>query len=594
MSEQIGDDLLAISLHAYEEIGARTDLLVIFSRCVNGSFASCWHDLFFLFFFYMASTNNGNDDEPEPEPEQEQRGATVNKTGPWRNINASRGGQTKANKADTSNTISQGGNTGEGGGGNSASGNKSSTQGSGQRNTAPAPKKGASVKMTSVRRVEADQAAELGNPGPLQPVERAIASSGMSVAPPPRPRQPIVSAAPILELPPPTRERRSALDDHHALQPVQKEAAKDVLPVDSVTNDENENEDLDQTNSNEEYEEEDSWQGFAGDKTIVPDDTPVRLAAGIRGAGNATSDDSSEEGEEEVKSEIDSDEFFGASRTVGGTMRGRARDKFCDPVAFDDMDVDVSPILKPLDPLDEATVYFFKSADTDDSMSNTIPVRKDSDLSAVLEELAKYFSPIKKRNSRIYVARTNGWAMKGRYELAVRSHEEIPWRENEAGETYVGIRADMDEIFDRDAAPPPPHSQVSSANASRSTSLVRASRDPSLAPPDESDTPERKRIRDRYAELLGIPDSLRQRHNIDLTYAWAKWECYHKVVDVMNELKKDKTPGKWDPKLKGGIELIDVFVSKTVWYDYYRKQFPRVYAFPHVKKYLSLVEDIVG
>ncbi len=31
--------------------------------------------------------------------------------------------------------------------------------------------------------------------------------------------------------------------------------------------------------------------------------------------------------------------------------------------------------------------------------------------------------------------------MKGRYELAVRSHEEIPWRENEAGETYVGIHA---------------------------------------------------------------------------------------------------------------------------------------------------------
>ncbi len=63
----------------------------------------------------------------------------------------------------------------------------------------------------------------------------------------------------------------------------------------------------------------------------------------------------------------------------------------------ENMDVDVTPILKPLEPLEEATVYFFTSANTNDSMSNTIPVRKDSDLPTVLKELVKRYSPIKRQ-----------------------------------------------------------------------------------------------------------------------------------------------------------------------------------------------------
>jgi hypothetical protein len=144
--------------------------------------------------------------------------------------------------------------------------------------------------------------------------------------------------------------------------------------------------------------------------------------------------------------------------------------------------------------------------------------------------------------------------------------------------------------MDDDRASLPPPSRAPSVNASRSTSLARSSRGGSPQP-DNRAAAEKKRIRNRYAEILNIPQSLMVRENIDLTLAWAKWEYYHKVRDVMNELRADEDKTKWDHTLKGGTELIDVFLSKTVWYAYYSKQFPRVYAFPQVQKWLSMAED---
>jgi hypothetical protein len=45
------------------------------------------------------------------------------------------------------------------------------------------------------------------------------------------------------------------------------------------------------------------------------------------------------------------------------------------------------------------------------------------------------------KDARIYIARNNGWDMKGRFRLAVTCRDEIPWRVNSDGETFVGIRA---------------------------------------------------------------------------------------------------------------------------------------------------------
>jgi hypothetical protein len=113
-------------------------------------------------------------------------------------------------------------------------------------------------------------------------VERAIASSGMTVAPPPRLRQPTVTTAPPLALPPPSRERRSAEANEQAAPAIQRAAAAatNVDPVDNITNVEDDDE-----NNDDAYEDSPSWGGF-GDTTIVPDDTPVRLASGIRGTAD--------------------------------------------------------------------------------------------------------------------------------------------------------------------------------------------------------------------------------------------------------------------------------------------------------------------
>jgi hypothetical protein len=61
------------------------------------------------------------------------------------------------------------------------------------------------------------------------------------------------------------------------------------------------------------------------------------------------------------------------------------------------MEVDDTTNLKPLEPLEEATVYFFKTEDTDDHMSNNIVVRKDSNLRTVLKAIARVFSPVKRK-----------------------------------------------------------------------------------------------------------------------------------------------------------------------------------------------------
>ncbi len=57
--------------------------------------------------------------------------------------------------------------------------------------------------------------------------------------------------------------------------------------------------------------------------------------------------------------------------------------------------MDETTNLKLLEPLEEGTVYFFKTEDTSSDMNNNIVVRKDSNLRAVLKEIVKVFSPIK-------------------------------------------------------------------------------------------------------------------------------------------------------------------------------------------------------
>lgn len=129
-------------------------------------------------------------------------------------------------------------------------------------------------------------------------VERTIAASGMTVAPPPRLKQPTAAAVPpILTLPPPTRERRSAAVHVQAAPTVAREQAGKDVNVDTVTNDvtknidENENIDKNQNSDDNEndYENDDSWEGFEKtvvlEKAPVLEDTPVRPAAGIHTKG---------------------------------------------------------------------------------------------------------------------------------------------------------------------------------------------------------------------------------------------------------------------------------------------------------------------
>jgi hypothetical protein len=69
----------------------------------------------------------------------------------------------------------------------------------------------------------------------------------------------------------------------------------------------------------------------------------------------------------------------------------------------EDMDVDNSNSLKPLEPLEKATVYFYKSDDAVHGISDTIIVPKTSNLPSVLEKLAVVFSPIKRKYFIVFI-----------------------------------------------------------------------------------------------------------------------------------------------------------------------------------------------
>jgi hypothetical protein len=73
---------------------------------------------------------------------------------------------------------------------------------------------------------------------------------------------------------------------------------------------------------------------------------------------------------------------------------------------------------------------------------------------------------------------------------------------------------------------------------------------------------------------LGIPQTLVSRSKLsDIRLAWSKYKGYLKAQADLFRMIKD---GTWTLKKPTSDELIEVFVSRSVWHDKYRKVFPMV------------------
>jgi hypothetical protein len=71
---------------------------------------------------------------------------------------------------------------------------------------------------------------------------------------------------------------------------------------------------------------------------------------------------------------------------------------------------------------------------------------------------------------------------------------------------------------------------------------------------------------------------------VDLRLAYAKYLGY---LDAYAKMYQIITDGSWTLKTLTNVELIEVFVSKSVWHGSYSKLFPKVKTFPPLKKWLE-------
>jgi hypothetical protein len=130
----------------------------------------------------------------------------------------------------------------------------------------------------------------------------------------------------------------------------------------------------------------------------------------------------------------DANEFNGASRTTGGIFRGKAVGNALDMADFN-MELESVPALT-----DTGKVLLFTSHEKD-AEPMSMKFRANEPLSSVLSGLGKLYSPIKHRNSHIYVRDDNAWAMKGRFSNAIRSQEALPWIQDNRGSLSVSLLA---------------------------------------------------------------------------------------------------------------------------------------------------------
>ena len=162
--------------------------------------------------------------------------------------------------------------------------------------------------------------------------------------------------------------------------------------------------------------------------------------------------------EDDDMDDLDEIEPQGSSRSTGGFSRGRAAGNYYNhadaddmyPADADDMYLADANDMYPADADDmdladwnasrygKVLVYVNRETETAPYMSFTT---KAAELPVVLKELSGRFSPIEKRNCRIYVFEEKTWEVKGRFSQAVMDDSPLPWARNDDGQLVLCLLA---------------------------------------------------------------------------------------------------------------------------------------------------------
>jgi hypothetical protein len=263
----------------------------------------------------------------------------------------------------------------------------------------------------------------------------------------------------------------------------------------------------------------------------------------------------------------DNDLLEGASHVMGGIFRGKAMGNIPDMA-----DLEQEHMYQPM-PQEKGKVLLYTSSDHDAApMSMNHPVGEK--LSSVLHGLGKLYSPMRKANPHIYVEEDETWAMKGRFSYAVRLLEDLPWVKDDKGKFCVSLRADL------------PGMGSSASGSSGPPVLDPQVLMPSALPVHES---EPQSFDQQVITLLGISPGLTTRPKfVEIHLAYAK---YLGVLDAQKEMQHMIADGTWTLRTLNSDELVEIFVSKSVWHANYTKLFPQVEKYPMLVKWLENGND---
>jgi hypothetical protein len=97
-------------------------------------------------------------------------------------------------------------------------------------------------------------------------------------------------------------------------------------------------------------------------------------------------------------------------------------------------------------------------------------------------------------------------------------------------------------------------------------------------------------LRNTLIATLNIPESLTDRPKgaVDIRLAWSKFDAIQAALRLYYHMKKDYT---WTQALVSADDIVELFVSKTVFHRNYKKLFPRAQKFPALKAWLDASED---
>jgi hypothetical protein len=97
-----------------------------------------------------------------------------------------------------------------------------------------------------------------------------------------------------------------------------------------------------------------------------------------------------------------------------------------------------------------------------------------------------------------------------------------------------------------------------------------------------------ERIEFIIASTFNVPIPLTDRKSLDLRVSYAK---YLAVEDIMKRLSQMITAGTWTRNKPTNNDIIEVFVSRSVYYKVHNIIFPRLHLFPAMQRWLENGDD---